>query len=190
MCFYPVCIILRPAAALGAAAARAHSGRTLHSHSLPCASSSAWADATAGLGCGGRAEAEFINSPRPPLRGGGAALPRTPPCRRSPPAPPAPPLPSPPPVPASLCPPGPPRGGRRGGRESAGASRLDLLLLRAGPVPGRRCHSGPGGARPQARWQDCTDHIAPTIASSPTPVIAPIIARLFFFFFLQNHIYK
>lgn len=71
MCFYPVCIILRPAAALSATA-RAQLGPALPPALLP-----------PGLGPGrahGRlrsaawAKAEFINNPRPPLWGGGARL--------------------------------------------------------------------------------------------------------------------
>lgn len=71
MCFYPVCIILRPAAALSAAA-RARSGPGSDSG---CSTSAAGlADSTAGRGSGAWAEAEFINNPRPPLWGGGAFL--------------------------------------------------------------------------------------------------------------------
>lgn len=71
MCFYPVCIILRPAAALSAAA-RARSGRG--SGSGCSASTAGPADPTAGRGSRAWAEAEFINNPRPPLWGGGAFL--------------------------------------------------------------------------------------------------------------------
>lgn len=71
MCFYPVCIILRPAAALSAAA-RARSGPG--SDSGCSAFAAGPADPTAGLGSGAWAEAEFINNPRPPLWGGGAFL--------------------------------------------------------------------------------------------------------------------
>ena len=71
MCFYPVCIILRPAAALSAAA-RARLGPG--SGSGCSASISGLADPTAGRGSCVWAEAEFINNPRPPLWGGGAFL--------------------------------------------------------------------------------------------------------------------
>lgn len=71
MCFYPVCIILRPAAALSAAA-WAQSGPDSDSSCL--ASAAGPADSTAGRGSGAWAEAEFINNPRPPLWGGGAFL--------------------------------------------------------------------------------------------------------------------
>lgn len=71
MCFYPVCIILRPAAALSAAA-RASLG--LGSDSGSSISAAGLADSTAGRGSGAWAEAEFINNPRPPLWGGGAFL--------------------------------------------------------------------------------------------------------------------
>ena len=71
MCFYPVCIILRPAAALSAAA-RARLGPG--SGSGWSASTSGLADPTAGRGSCVWVEAEFINNPRPPLWGGGAFL--------------------------------------------------------------------------------------------------------------------
>ena len=71
MCFYPVCIILRPAAALSAAA-RARLGPG--SGSGCSTSTSGLADPTAGRGSCVWAEAEFINNPRPPLWGGGAFL--------------------------------------------------------------------------------------------------------------------
>lgn len=85
MCFYPVCIILRPAAALSAAA-RARSG--LGSDSGSSAFTAGPADSTAGRRSGAWAEAEFINNPRPPLWGGGAflaedATPLPPPCLRA-----------------------------------------------------------------------------------------------------------
>lgn len=109
MCFYPVCIILRPAAALSAAA-RARLGPGSDSGCLAFAAGPA--DPTAGLGSGAWAEAEFINNPRPPLWGGGAFLAEG-----------APPL-----VSARCAPPvpfrGPPRGGSERGRvEPAGAWR-------------------------------------------------------------------
>lgn len=71
MCFYPVCIILRPAAALSAAArARLGPGSGSRSSALaagPCRSSGRF-------GSRAWAEAEFINNPRPPLWGGGSLL--------------------------------------------------------------------------------------------------------------------
>lgn len=67
MCFYPVCIILRPAAALSATA-RASSGPGCDSGCL--ASAAGPVDPTAGRGSGAWAEAKFINNPRPPLWGG------------------------------------------------------------------------------------------------------------------------
>lgn len=71
MCFYPVCIILRPAAALSAAA-RARLGP---GSDFGCsASATGPVHPTAGRGSSAWAEAEFINNPRPPLWGGGAFL--------------------------------------------------------------------------------------------------------------------
>lgn len=106
MCFYPVCIILRPAAALSAAA-WAHSGPGSDSSCL--ASAAGPADSTAGRGSGASAEAEFINNPRPPLWGGGAFLTEdaTPPSLVS--------VRCAPPVPLR----GPPKGGSEGGKGGA-----------------------------------------------------------------------
>ena len=64
MCFYPVCIILRPAAALSVAV-RARLGPGSDSGSS--VSAAGLADPTAGRGRDAWAEAEFINNPRPPL---------------------------------------------------------------------------------------------------------------------------
>lgn len=64
MCFYPVCIILRPAAALSAAA-RAHLGP---GSSLQLLTPVLRPGRSYGrLRSGARAESEFINNPRPPL---------------------------------------------------------------------------------------------------------------------------
>lgn len=136
MCFYPVCIILRPAAALSAAA-RARLG--LGSDSGCSASAAGPADPTAGRGSGAWAEAEFINNPRPPLWGGGAFLAEdaTPPTYLCAPRP-------------ACSPQGTAEGreGRKGGwspREPTGASRLDL---RAERVPRRRRGEAPRADTP------------------------------------------
>lgn len=187
MCFYPVCIILRPAAALSAAA-RARSGPGSDSGCLAFAAGPA--DPTAGLGSGAWAEAEFINNPRPPLWGGGAFLAEDAP---------------PPPLVSARCAPpvpfrGPPRGGsERGGwspREPGGASRLDL---RAGRVPRRRRGEAPPAGtpghgphqaparrrrrdRPRARSGPRL-HIAPRISSHPHRAQISCFSHFFFFFF-------
>lgn len=127
MCFYPVCIILRPAAALSATAwapalppallppglrpGRAH-GRLR---------SAAWA------------KAKFINNPRPPLWGGGARLAED--------------ATSPPTLRHACSPPGATKGreSERGGwssREPGGLARSDLP---SGERPQARCLLGPPG---------------------------------------------
>lgn len=115
MCFYPVCIILRPAAALSAAA-RARLGP---GSDFGCsASATGPVHPTAGRGSSAWAEAEFINNPRPPLWGGGAFLTEDAP---------------PPPVSAHCAPPvplrGPPKGGSEGGEGGALGSLAALLVL-------------------------------------------------------------
>lgn len=164
MCFYPVCIILRPAAALSAAA-RARLGPGADSG---CSAFAAGlADPTTGLGSRAWAEAEFINNPRPPLWGGGAFLAED----------------APPPLVSARCAPpvplrGPPRGGSERGEGGALGSLAALLcltsargespdaaeakLLRLGrwatvrtrPQPDAGSRTGPGPARDPV----CTSH--------------------------------
>lgn len=186
MCFYPVCIILRPAAALSAAA-RARSGPGSDSG---CSTSAAGlADSTAGRGSGAWAEAEFINNPRPPLWGGGAflAADATPPTHL---------------VSARCAPPvplwEPPRGGNEGGEGGALGSLAALLgltsarsespgaaeakLLRLGRRDTARTRPQLGRWRqdwPRARWDPtCGSHLE----FSPTQIVHRSLVSLTFFF--------
>lgn len=159
MCFYPVCIILRPAAALSAAA-RARSGPGPDSGCL--ASAAGPSDFTAGWGSGAWAEAEFINNLRPPLWGGGAFLAED--------------APLPPRLPVRRAPPvplwGPPRRGTGGWspREPGGAYRLDL---HAGRVPRR----SRGEAPPAGTTGHCP-HQAPAVAPAARLTVGPLGPRL------------
>ncbi|KAF6104386.1 hypothetical protein HJG60_011330 [Phyllostomus discolor] len=156
MCFYPVCIILRPAAALSAAA-RARSGPGPDSGCSVFVSGPS--EFTAGSGAW--AEAEFINNPRPPLWGGGAFLTEdTPPNSRLCSVP-------------RLFPSGDRGGEGTGGwspRESGGASRLDLLAER---VPRRsRGEAPPPGTAGLGLYQ------APAVAPAAGLAVGPLGPRL------------
>lgn len=158
MCFYPVCIILRPAAALSAAA-RARSGPGPDSG---CSVSAAGpSDFTAGSGA--RAEAEFINNPQPPLWGGGAFLTEDPPPLQLSSI-----LLGAPPVPRR----GPPRRGTGGWshREPGGASRLDLHAER---VPRRS-----GGEAPPPGTAGHGLYQAPAVAPAAGLAVGPLGPRL------------
>lgn len=186
MCFYPVCIILRPAAALSAAA-RARLGPG--SDSGCSAFAAGLADPTAGLGGRAWAEAEFINNPRPPLWGGGAFLAED----------------APPPLVSARCAPpvplrGPPRGGSERGEggalgnlaallrltsargESPDAAEAKLLRLgrratvRTRPQPDAGSRTGPGPAQ-GSRLQ-----IAPRIFLLSISCTHFLFLSFFFFF--------
>ena len=135
MCFYPVCIILRPAAALSAAA-RARLGPG--SGSGCSASISGLADPTAGRGSCVWAEAEFINNPRPPLWGGGAFLSED---VNHPPLPPG---------SSGSAPPVPLRGPPRGGSERGEGGALGSLAALLGLTSARS--ESPGAAAAKRLW--------------------------------------